>query len=57
VSIDGVKSGATPLIGMEIQPGLHRLECAAASGRTKTANVNVSEGATTHYRFALEESP
>jgi eukaryotic-like serine/threonine-protein kinase len=55
VSIDGVKSGATPLIGMEIQTGLHRLECAPASGRTKTANVNVSEGATTHYRFALEE--
>ena len=55
VSIDGVKSGATPLIGMEIMPGVHRLECASASGRTKSANVSVSEGATTHYRFALDD--
>jgi serine/threonine-protein kinase len=55
VSIDGVTRGATPLTGMLITPGVHRLECAAASGRTKTANVNVSEGGTTHYRFAMDD--
>ena len=56
VSVDGVTRGATPLTGMEVTAGVHRLECAAASGRTKSANVNVSEGSTTHYRFALEDT-
>ncbi len=56
VTIDGVKSGATPLTGMEISTGVHHLECAVVNGRTKTATVNVSEGNTTHFRFALEEN-
>jgi serine/threonine-protein kinase len=56
VSVDGVTRGATPLSGMEVAAGVHRLECAAASGRTKSANVSVSEGSTTHYRFALEDT-
>jgi serine/threonine-protein kinase len=57
LSVDGVTRGATPLTGVELSAGVHRLECAPASGRTKSANVSVAEGGTTHFRFALGEVP
>ncbi|MGH7270592.1 MAG: PEGA domain-containing protein, partial [Polyangiaceae bacterium] len=55
VSVDGVARGATPLTGVELSAGVHRIECAVAGGKSKTANVSVAEGGTTHFRFALDE--
>ena len=55
VSIDGVPHGTTPVSSFELNTGTHRIECAPQSGKSKSANVTVAEGAAAHYAFALDE--
>ena len=53
VTVDGVTRGATPVAGIELPTGPHRVTCASADGKTLTATVTVSSDATTRYRFTL----
>jgi serine/threonine-protein kinase len=55
VSIDGVQRGVTPLAGLDLPAGMHRLDCVSPAGRTRTASVSIAEGTATHYRFTLDE--
>jgi serine/threonine protein kinase len=55
VSIDGVARGTTPLGSIELPAGPHRIDCAPPSGKSKTVNVTVSEGASARYKFAIDE--
>jgi eukaryotic-like serine/threonine-protein kinase len=55
VSVDGVARGNTPLGGLELAAGPHRIECAPPSGKAKTVSVTISEGASARYRFSFDE--
>ena len=55
VSVDGVQRGVTPLAGLDVPAGMHRLDCVSPTGKTRTASVSIAEGTATHYRFTLEE--
>lgn len=55
ISVDGASRGTTPLMNLDLSAGVHRVECAFAGGRTKSANIAVVEGGATHYAFNLEE--
>jgi serine/threonine-protein kinase len=55
VSVDGVSRGSTPLPGIELAAGPHRIECSPATGKPKTVNVTVSEGASARYKFSLDD--
>jgi serine/threonine protein kinase len=55
VLVDGVARGTTPLTPLVLDTGVHRLECKLPSGRSETAHLVVSEGAESHYEFALME--
>jgi hypothetical protein len=55
VSIDGVSRGLTPLGGVELPAGPHRIECAPSTGKAKTVSVTISEGASARYRFSLDD--
>ena len=55
VSVDGIKQGETPIASVAIAPGSHKLECTSPSGRVYATTVSIQDGATTRYRFALDE--
>jgi len=55
VSIDGLARGTTPLGGLELPAGPHRIDCAPPSGRPKTVSVTISEGASARYRFSFDD--
>jgi serine/threonine protein kinase len=55
VSIDGVARGTTPLGGLELPAGPHRIDCSPPSGKPKTVNVTISEGASARYKFSIDE--
>ena len=55
VTVDGVARGMTPLGGIELAAGPHRIDCAPPSGRPKSVNVTISEGASARYKFSLED--
>jgi serine/threonine-protein kinase len=55
VSVDGVARGTTPLGGLELPAGPHRIDCAAPSGKSKTVSVTISEGASARYKFSLDD--
>lgn len=55
IAIDGVTRGTTPLMSLDLSSGVHRVECVSAGGKSKSANIAVVEGGSTHYAFALEE--
>ncbi|HEY5145771.1 MAG TPA: serine/threonine-protein kinase [Polyangiaceae bacterium] len=55
VSVDGVSRGTTPLPTIELAAGPHRIECSPPSGKAKTVNVTVSEGAAARYKFSLDD--
>jgi hypothetical protein len=55
VSIDGVSRGLTPVAGVELTAGLHKIECTPPVGRAKTVSVTISDGASARYKFALED--
>jgi serine/threonine-protein kinase len=55
ITIDGKERGPTPVPHLDLAAGPHQIECKAPSGKTRTATVTVQEGATSRYRFVLDE--
>jgi serine/threonine-protein kinase len=53
VSIDGAARGATPVAGVELPAGPHRVTCTTADGKTQTASVMVPADGTARYKFTL----
>jgi eukaryotic-like serine/threonine-protein kinase len=53
VYVDGVGRGPTPVLNIGLISGIHRVDCAPPGGKLKTAHVNVPDGGTAHYEFAL----
>jgi serine/threonine-protein kinase len=46
VFIDGDKKGVTPLVRLELQPGLHRMIARTEDGRTKRFTLQLDAGKT-----------
>jgi hypothetical protein len=55
VTVDGAVRGATPVAGIELPSGPHRVSCASPDGKTQIATVNVAVDATTRYRFTIAQ--
>jgi hypothetical protein len=55
VSVDGVAKGSTPIGGLELAAGPHRIDCAPPSGKPKTVSVTISEGASARYKFSFDD--
>jgi eukaryotic-like serine/threonine-protein kinase len=54
VTIDGAARGPTPLAGVELAAGTHKVTCTPEGGKdVQTTNVAVTEGSTAKYRFTL----
>jgi serine/threonine-protein kinase len=53
VTVDGAARGATPVAGIELGSGPHRITCATSDGKTQVATVTVTADATTRYRFTI----
>jgi serine/threonine-protein kinase len=53
VTVDGVARGATPVAGIDVSAGPHRLACATSDGKSQSATVTVTADGTTRYRFTL----
>lgn len=55
VFIDGEKVGVTPLVRLELAPGLHRMVARTEDGRTKRFTLQLDPGKTEAVRVAWEE--
>jgi serine/threonine protein kinase len=55
VSVDGVSRGVTPVAGIELNAGAHRIECVPPSGKAKSVNLTIVEGASARYKFSFDE--
>jgi len=55
LSVDGKDRGPTPVAGVDLPAGAHQLRCDVPGGKIRTANVTVQDGATSRYKFALDE--
>jgi serine/threonine-protein kinase len=55
VFIDGEKKGVTPLLRMELPPGLHRMIAKTEDGRTKRFTLQLEPGKTETVKLAWEE--
>lgn len=55
ISIDGTERGPTPIAGIDLPAGTHQISCKPASGKARVASVVIQDGATSKYRFALED--
>jgi len=53
VTVDGVPRGATPVAGLEISSGTHRVTCTPEGGKPQSATVNVPIDGTARYKFTL----
>ena len=53
VTVDGVARGATPVAGIELPAGNHRVVCTAPDHAPMSANVTVPADGTARYRFSL----
>lgn len=53
VTVDGVARGATPVAGIDLSAGPHKITCAPADGKAQTATVVIPADGTTRYRFTL----
>lgn len=53
VTVDGAAKGATPVAGVDLPAGAHKVVCTTADGKAQTANVNIAPNDTTRYRFNL----
>jgi hypothetical protein len=53
VTIDGQAKGATPIAGVELSPGAHKVSCTTQDGQTLSANVTVVPNSTTRHKFTL----
>jgi hypothetical protein len=55
VFIDGTKKGVTPLVGLELTPGLHRMVARTEDGRTKRYTLQLEAGKTEAVKVIWEE--
>ncbi|MEO7111318.1 MAG: PEGA domain-containing protein, partial [Polyangiaceae bacterium] len=53
VTVDGKGQGATPVAGVDLSAGSHKVTCTTPDGKVQSANVNVAPNDTTRYRFSL----
>jgi serine/threonine-protein kinase len=53
VTVDGVGRGATPIAGLELAAGAHRVVCTPPDHAPLVASVTVSADNTTRYRFNI----
>jgi serine/threonine-protein kinase len=53
VSVDGAPKGPTPLAGIELSSGPHRVTCTTGEGKTLSTSVNVPIDGTARYKFNL----
>jgi eukaryotic-like serine/threonine-protein kinase len=53
VSVDGSPKGPTPLAGIELSSGPHRITCTTGEGKTQSTTVNVPIDGTARYKFSL----
>lgn len=55
LSIDGNNKGPTPIAGVDLPAGAHQLRCDVPNGKPRTASITIQDGATSKYKFALDE--
>ena len=53
VAVDGANKGATPVAGLELAAGPHKVTCTSPDGKSQTATVSVPTDGTARYRFTL----
>ena len=53
VAVDGVARGATPVAGIELSAGAHKVTCTPPDGKALTATVQVAPNDTLRHRFTL----
>ena len=53
VTVDGTARGATPVAGVELSAGTHRVTCTTADGKAQSATVTVPADGTARYKFTL----
>jgi serine/threonine-protein kinase len=53
VTVDGTARGATPVAGLELSAGTHRVTCTTSDGKTQSATVTVPADGTARYKFTL----
>lgn len=53
VSVDGAARGATPVAGIELEAGSHKISCTTADGKTQSATVSVPADGVARYKFTL----
>jgi hypothetical protein len=53
VTVDGAPRGATPVAGVELSAGTHRVTCTTAEGKAQSATVTVPADGTARYKFTL----
>ncbi|MDB4944921.1 MAG: Serine/threonine protein kinase PrkC, regulator of stationary phase [Labilithrix sp.] len=53
VTIDGATRGATPVAGIELPAGPHKVTCTTPDGKMQSATVPVTADGTARYRFTL----
>lgn len=55
IFIDGQRKGVTPLVGLELSPGFHRMVARTEDGRTKGYTLQLEAGKTESVPLNLEE--
>jgi eukaryotic-like serine/threonine-protein kinase len=55
LSVDGKERGPTPLAGVDLPAGVHKLECRAPGGKLKTSTVTLADGVTQRFKFTLDD--
>jgi len=55
IAIDGKDRGQTPIAAIDLPAGQHQVQCKPSSGKSRSATVTVTDGATSKYRFALDD--
>jgi eukaryotic-like serine/threonine-protein kinase len=53
VSVDGAPRGATPVAGLDLPAGPHKVTCVTAEGKSQSATITVTADATARYKFSL----
>jgi serine/threonine-protein kinase len=53
VTVDGAARGATPVAGLELSAGPHKVTCTTADGKTHQATVVVPVDGTARHKFTL----
>ncbi len=45
--------GATPIAGLDLAPGLHKVTCTPSDGKAQSATVAIPADGTARYKFTL----